>query len=120
MTTRLEDRFGELTGLGTTYTIIGAAVPASTTWNTMITVTNRTSAGTAAVVNLRLYIADNSWTTGEPTGGTLKAAIAYDAAIAPGDVLQISGVVVKTGEKLIARSDTASSLDITVSGVAIT
>lgn len=116
MATRLEDRFGELTALGTTYTIIGSAVPASTTWNLLVNVTNRT----AGVVKLRLYVADTSWTTGEPTGGTLKAAIAYDTPIAVGDVWYDSGVVMKTTEKLVARSDTAASLDILVSGVAIT
>ena len=115
MTTRTEDRFGELTALGTAYTIVGAAVPASTTWNTLINITNRTT-GTA---KLRLYIADTSWTTGEPTGSTLKAAIAYGYPILAGDVVQISGVILKTTEKLIAYSDTASSLDITANGVSI-
>jgi len=115
MATRTEDRFGEATGLGTTYTLLGT-VPASTTWNLLVNVTNRT----AGVVKLRLYVADTSWTTGEPTGGTLKAAIAYDTPIAVGDVWYDSGVVMKTTEKLVARSDTAASLDILVSGVAIT
>lgn len=115
MATRTEDRFGETTGLGTTYTLLGT-VPASTTWNLLVNVTNRT----AGVVKLRLYVADTSWTTGEPTGGTLKAAIAYDTPIAVGDVWYDSGVVMKTTEKLVARSDTAASLDILVSGVAIT
>lgn len=115
MTTRLEDRFGEVTGLGTTYTNLGT-VPASTMWNTLFNITNRA----ATPAKLRLYIADTSWTTGEPTGGTLKAALAHDMQVSPGDVVQITGVIAKANEKLIARSDTASSLDITVSGVAIT
>lgn len=115
MTTRLEDRFGEITGLGTTYTIVGAAVPASTKWNLLVNVANRTT----TPAKLRLYIADTSWSTGEPTGGTLKAAIAYDLLFMPGAVKQISGIIMLATEKLIARSDTASSLDITASGVAI-
>ena len=116
MTTRLEDRFGEISGLGTTYTIVGAAVPASTKWNTLINLANRHA---SATIKVRLYIADTSWTTGEPTGGTLKAAIAYDLSLLPGTVEQITGIIMLTTEKLIARSDTASSLDISVSGVAI-
>ena len=68
---RTEDRFGEVTALGTTYTLLGT-VPSSTTWNTLVSITNRTSGAS----NLRLYIADSSWSSGEPTGGTLKAAIA--------------------------------------------
>ena len=116
MTTRLEDRFGELTALGTTYTIIGGAVPASTTWNTLVHATNRT----ASAVKLRLYIADTSWSSGEPTAGTLKVALAYDMDIIGGESVQITGIVVKTTEKLVARSDTASSVDISVSGIAIT
>ena len=116
MTTRLEDRFGELTGLGVTYTIVGAAVPAITTWNILANVTNRTTSS----VKLRLYIADTSWSSGEPTGGTLKTALAYDMPLSAGEVVQISGVIVKTTEKIVARSDTASSIDIALSGVAIT
>lgn len=116
MATRTETRFGELTALGTSYTIIGSAVPSSTTWNTLFTITNRISTS----VSLRLYIADNSWSSGEPTGGTLKAAIAYDLPIPPGDVVQIPGVIFLTTEKIVARSSTASSLDISASGVAIT
>lgn len=115
MTTRLEDRFGELTALGTTYTIVGAAVPASTSWNLLINVTNRT----ADTVKLRLYIADTSWSSGEPASTTLKAAIAYDYPILAGDVVQISGIIMKTTEKLVAYSSVASALDITANGVAI-
>jgi len=116
MATRLEDRFGEVTALGTSYTIVGAAVPATTTWNVLVSVTNRLTDS----VKLRLYIADTSWSSGEPTGGTLKIAIAYDRPIAPGETAQISGFIMKTTEKLIARSDTASALDISAQGVAIT
>lgn len=116
MATRTEDRFGEIASLGTTYAIVGAAVPASTTWNVLFNVVNRTGASSL----LRLYIADTSWTTGEPTGGTLKAAIAYDLPINAGETVQISGTIVKTTEKLVARASVASSLDITAHGVAIT
>lgn len=115
MTTRLEDRFGEITSLGTSYTNIGT-VPSLTTWNVLVNVTNRT----AAVANFRMYVADTSWSTGEPTGGTLKAAIAYDMPIAAGETVQISGFIMKTTEKLIVRSSTATSLDVTANGVAIT
>lgn len=116
MTTRLEDRFGELTALGTTYTIVGAAVPSATKWNVLVNITNRA----ASASNLRLYIADTSWSSGEPTGGTLKAALAYDTPLAVGEVIQITGIILKTTEKLIARASVASSLDITANGVAIT
>lgn len=114
--TRTEDRFGELTALGTTYTIVGAAVPALTTWNLLVNITNRT----ASPVNLRLYIADTSWSSAEPSGGTLKTAICYDWIISPGIPVQISGFIMKTTEKLIARASAASSLDIAANGVAIT
>ena len=82
MATRTEDRFGEATSLGTTYTLI-ATVATSHTYNLLVNVTNRT----ASASNLRLYIADTSWSTGEPTGGTLKVAVAYDLPIAAGDVV---------------------------------
>lgn len=116
MATRLEDRFGELTALGTAYTIVGAAVPALTMWNLLVNVTNRTTSPSY----LRLYIADTSWASGEPTGGTLKAAIAYDLLVPAGGVEQITGIIMKATEKLIARASVASSLDVTANGVAIT
>lgn len=115
MATRTEDRFGEATGLGTTYTLLGT-VPASTTWNLLLNITNLT----AAVVLFRAYIADTSWSSGEPTGGTRKVSIAYDLPIVVGDVVQISGFVMKTTEKLVVRADTAASLGVSASGVAIT
>lgn len=116
MATRTEKRFGELTAVGTAYAIVGAAVPASTTWNMLVHVTNRT----AAVASLRLYIADTSWSTGEPTGGTLKIALVYDYVVAPGEsVVVCSGIVVNTTEKIIARSSVNSSLDVSLHGVEI-
>lgn len=112
---RAETRFGQVSSLGTTYTNIGT-VPSSTTWNVLLNVTNRSTSG----ANLRAYIADTSWTTGEPTAGTLKAALAYDRLIAPGEVFQVSGIVMNATEKLIVYSGTASALDIIASGVSIT
>lgn len=111
-----DDVFGQVTALGSTYTIIGSAVPASTKWRILFNITNRTS----SVAYLRLYRADNSWSSGEPTGGTLKAAIAYDVPVAVGDVLQITGIVLLTTEKIVAYSSVASALDITAQGVAVT
>lgn len=117
MANRDENRFGEVTSIGTTYTIVGAAVPAATMWNTHIHLLNR---HTSTTIKVRVFIADTSWTTGEPTGGTLKTALAYDTSLAPGEMIQITGVIMKTTEKLVVRSDTASSLDVAFSGVAIT
>lgn len=115
MATRTETRFGQVTALGSTYTNI-ATIAASTTANILLNITNRT----ASQVNFRAYVADTSWSSGEPTGGTIKAAIAYDMPIAAGDVVQISGVTMLTTEKLVVYSGTASALDILASGVAIT
>jgi hypothetical protein len=115
MTTRLEKRFGEGTSVGQTYVRIGPAVPGATTWVTHINLTNRT----AGTIKVRLYIADTSWSTGEPTGGTLKTAICYDLPLLPGGDQQILGVVLLTTEQFIARSDTATSLDIALSGVEV-
>ena len=112
---RTETRFGVATSLGATYTSLGT-VPASTTWNVLLNITNRTS----GAVNCRIYIASSSWTTGEPTGGNyIVAAIAYDHSIAPGEIYQVSGFVMNATEKLIVYSGTASALDIVASGVAV-
>jgi hypothetical protein len=100
--------------LGSTYTNIGT-VPASTTWNVGLNIANRT----AAAVNLRAYVADTTWTTGEPSGSTLKAAICYDLSIAANGMAQITGIVMATTEKLIVYAGTATSLDIIAFGVSI-
>lgn len=112
---RTETQLGVTTSLGTTYTLL-YTVPAATTTNLLLNVTNRT----AASAKLRAYVADTSWAAGEPTAGTLKAAIAYDLAIPAGAVVQISGIVMATTNELVVRSDVASSLDIIASGVVIT
>jgi len=111
---RTETRFGVATALGATYTLL-YTVPASTTVNLLLNVTNRT----ATLAYLRAYIADTTWAAGEPTGSTIKAAIAYDMPISAGAVAQISGLVLNTTEKLIVYSSVAASLDIIASGVAV-
>ena len=114
MATRTESRFGELTSLGSTYTLL-CTVTSGHTYNLLFNVANRGG----ATANLRLYIADTSWSSGEPTGGTLKAAIAYDYPVGVGDVVQCSGIIAKTTEEIVAWSSAASSLDITANGVDI-
>lgn len=113
MATRSEARLGATSSLGTTYTSLGT-VPADN-FNLLLQVANRTGAS----ANLRAYIAANSWTTGEPTGADLVAAIAYDMPIAAGAVVQISGYILDAGEKLIVHSSEAAALDVIASGVQI-
>lgn len=111
---RTEKQFGYSALVGTTYVSLGQ-VPAATKWNLLLNVANRT----ASSAKLRAYIADTTWTTGEPTGTTLVAAIAYDRTITAGDVFQVSGVVMSAGQKLVVYSSVASSLDCIASGVEI-
>lgn len=113
---RTETQLGVYTALGTAYTQVGSDIAASTTFNLHLNVTNRTT----NTAKLRAYVADGTWSSGEPTGSTIEAAIAYDLPIAPGEVVQISGIVMATTNALVVRSDTASSLDIIASGVSIT
>jgi len=111
---RIETRFGVATALGMTYTSLGT-VPALTTWNLLLNVTNRT----VNTVAFRAYVADTSWSSGEPTGGTIKASIAYDYSVSGGAIFQVTGIVMNATEKLIVYSGTASALDVIASGVAI-
>lgn len=112
---RAESSFGAVSALGTSYTLL-ATVPSATTWNLHLHIANRVS----TTVKVRVFIADTSWTSGEPTGGTLVAAIAYDLAINSGEIVQITGIVMTATDELVVYSDTASSVDIIASGVAIT
>lgn len=115
MATRTETRFGAATSLGTTYTNL-ATVAASTTANVLFNVTNRTT----STVNFRAFIATNSWSSGEPTGGTIVAAVHYDMPVAAGETIQTSGIIYLTGEKIVVYSGAASALDVIACGVAIT
>lgn len=110
---RAEARLGAVAGVGASYTIVGPAAP--TVFNLNIHLTNVTG----AAIKVRVFLADNSWTTGEPTGASLKARIAYDKSIAANELLQISGVIMLATEKLVVYSDTASSLDVIASGVQV-
>lgn len=113
---RVETQHGVTASLGTTYTSLGQ-VPAATTWVVVLTVTNRLT----STVKLRAFVADTSWASGEPTGSTLKAAIAYDTIIGPGEVwVSPAAVTMLTTQKLIVYADTGSALDIVASGYSLT
>lgn len=110
---RTETRLGYTSALGTAYTAIGTAASTGS-FNLLLNVVNR---GTATA-NVRAYIAASGWSSGEPTGATLVSSIVYDYPVGAYDPpFQVSGVVMGAGEKLIVRSDTASSLDVIASGV---
>lgn len=109
-------RFGANTSVGTTYVICGAAVPTATVWNVILTAVNRS----ASTITIRGFVADTSWSSGEPTGGTLKAAFWYDTPLTPGQVTQVSFIVMNATEKIVLRSSLASSLDVIAAGIAVT
>jgi hypothetical protein len=113
---QITSRFGAVPNVGTTYVIVGAAVPASTTWNMLLEIVNRT----AAPIAFRAFIAASSWTTGEPLTTDLISAICYDTPLTAGQVFQVPFIVVKTTEKIVVRSSVANSADVMASGYAIT
>lgn len=118
MATRLENRIGIATNVGPSYVLVATATELT---NSLIHVANVTSEeSTGAVSNLRLYIADASWTTGRPTGGTLVARLAADTPQGIGDVFQFSGNLIEAGEKVVAWASVATSLDVIVNSVEIT
>lgn len=115
-TSRIESQFGAAKDLGSTYTAIGSAVASNHAWNLLLNVTSLLT----TVVKFRAYIADTSWSSGAPSGSTKTAAIVFDYPVAPGDVVQISGVVLAATQKLVVYADTSSGLDVIASGVDIT
>ena len=116
MSSRIETHFGTTKDLGTTYTQIGSGIASGHLLNLHLNVTNLLT----SVVKLRAYIADTSWSSGEPTGSTKVASIAFDVPVAAGETLQITGVILAATHELVVRSDTASGLDVVASGVDIT
>lgn len=113
--TRVESRLGVSVGVGTTYVNVGT-VAAATTWNLILEAVNKT----AGIVKLRAYAADATWASTEPTGSTLQYTICYDLPIEVGETVQISGIILLTGEKLVVRCDTATGVDVAAMGVKIT
>lgn len=116
----LEDQFGAVVGAGTDYVIVGTDVPAATKWNTLMSFVNVHS----DTILVRAYIADADWvdhtTSGEPNSTELVVRLLYDKPLAKGAVLDLSGRILLTDQKLVVRSNVAASLDVLLSGVAIT
>lgn len=115
MATYTDTVFGQAVNLGTTHTNLGT-VPASTTWRILFNIVNVSS----SVAYVSIYRADTSWSSGEPTGGTLKVRWAYNVPVAVGDVIQLTGLIALTTEKIIVVSSAANSLDVSAQGVAVT
>ncbi len=111
MTTRLEARLGAAKDVGTAYVSVGTA---ASDFNLLIHL-----AATLACA-VEVYVAAASWTTGAPTGSDLVAKLAYDMPLVAGEVAQITGVIMLSGEKLVVQSSVAASVDVLAQGVAIT
>jgi hypothetical protein len=109
---RIETRFGVAPALGTSYTQLGSDVPSNKRWNVLLNICNITS----SAATFRAYIADTSWTTGEPSGGTLIAPVALDVVIGPADVVQIGGIILHETDALVVRAGTESSLSVIAQG----
>jgi len=107
------ENFGYLSSVGVTYTQLGQAT--SLNWRLDLRLANRVT----GMIKVRIYRAANGWTAGEPTGATLRAAWAYDLIIRPGGVYHIDDLMLLRGEKVVVRSDTASSLDVVAQGAMI-
>ena len=117
MSSRIETQFGTVKDLGTTYTQVGSAVASGHEYNLHLNVTNVSA---SAVTGFRAYIADTSWSSGEPTGSTKVAAIVFDMPLAVGQTVQITGIVLTATQELVVRSSAATSVDVIASGVDIT
>lgn len=115
MSSRIEAQFGAVKDLSTTYTQVGSAVASGHLHNVHLNVTN--SAATART--FRAFIADTSWSSGEPTGSTKFAAICFDLPIAVGQLVQITGVILSATQELVVWSSGAG-IDVIASGVDIT
>lgn len=116
MATRTETRFGVAKAVGSASYVSVCTIPGTTTANILV----HLSALLAS--NVRLYIATGSWSTGdgEPVGAKLVETLAYDMPLIAGEVAQLTGVIVNTGEQVVARASVAAAIDVGVHGVAIT
>lgn len=103
---------GNAKAVGTTYVLVGAGTSGRKV-QAMAHVANLT----ASAVNLRLYIADTSWSSGEPTGGTLVDTLAYDVSIPANGVAGVGPFHIAGTNEVVVRAGTAASLDVHVFGV---
>lgn len=120
MALRQEKQLGPSTNVNplaaTTYTNI-YTVPASTTSNVVLMVTNRSTGS----VKARSYVAGSGWTTGEPATTNLVAAVIYDRILGPGESYATPyPFLMSAGQKLVCWAESGSSLDFLASGVEIT
>lgn len=109
MATAMVASFGEATG--TTYVSIHTASASSVTHGRL-----RLTNVTGSPILVRAYQADGSWTTGEPTAGTLESTICLDLQLEGGATV-VLGCALGASDEIVVRSNTASSLDSTFWGV---
>lgn len=109
---RSENRLGAVKAISAaTYTIVGSAVAANHVWSGILVITTM---GTVQV-KVRAYVADNSWSSGVPTAGTLVSTICVDLILDPGQIVRIPRVLL-AAEKLVVYCDTASGADFAFEG----
>ncbi len=97
---------GNVIELGSAYTSCGAGT-SGRSWQGALHVANLTG----AEVLLKAFIADVSWATGEPTGGTLVAALAQDIPVPANGVLRLGPFQIESDNELVLFAGTATSLD---------
>jgi hypothetical protein len=70
-------------------------------------------------IEVRVYVADNSWSADEPSGSTLVATLAkgVDGQIPAERTGLIEKIALTGTQKLIVRADAASAFDWVLSGV---
>ena len=113
---RDEEQFGTVKDLDSTYTLLGE-VPTGHRWNVYLQAVNLLD----TVVKIRAFIADNSWSSAEPSGSTKVVAIAYDTDVgSEGGIFFESGIVMLAGQKLVVWSDTTNGLDVIACGMDLT
>lgn len=109
---RTETAFGYYKTLGTSHVQLGSDT--TSVANLHFNLVNRAS----TTAKFTAWAAASSWTSGEPTGSD-EPALIWQLPIAPGEIVQVSGVMLAASKALVVVSDTATSIDVVVSAVVI-
>lgn len=104
-------RIGAAKGVTSTYVSVGAC-PTGSKWQGIVRVTNSHVSASAIV---EVYVADPTWTTGQPAAGTLIATLTLDVTLGVGEFLELQTVHLETNEKIVVQTS-AGQIDVEAHG----
>lgn len=103
---------GNAKAVGTTYTSSGQGTGGNSFQGAVHIANLLTS-----IIEVRAYIADATWVSGEPAAGALVATLAKDIEVPANGIIRLGPFQIEGDNELVVRCDTASGMDVHAFGV---